>query len=174
MKRPRTDSPVAQPVSVVRQPGRAAGAVLRSVFRFRCPHCGHGPVVHRYFGLQRVCSGCGFRFRRDKDESYFNGAIFVNYMLSAGLFVVSFVVTVMATTPHVPWDTIAVVAPVGAVAAVLLFQPIARMIWLTVDTMIRPVTKDELEIRARDAAAGSGGLRDTAQADPVTEQRTIA
>jgi uncharacterized protein (DUF983 family) len=146
-KRPKLDARVAEPVSVVRRPGETAGAIVRTVFRFQCPHCGHGPVIRNWIGVHETCSGCGFRFSRDHDPLYFNGAIFVNYMLSGGLFVVSFFLTIMLTLPQVPWDTIAYAAPIGAIVSVLFFNPFSKVIWLTVDLRVRPVTEDELERR---------------------------
>ncbi|MDQ8164517.1 MAG: DUF983 domain-containing protein [Gemmatimonadota bacterium] len=99
----------------------------------------------RHFRVHERCSSCGFRYMRDRDPAYFNGAMFVNYMMSAGLFVITFFVIIMAARPNVPWDAIAVVAPLVAIGAVVFLYPISKLIWLTADVMLRPVTQDELE-----------------------------
>ncbi len=155
MKRRKSDAPIAQPLSVVRRPGQGYRSALRAVGRWKCPHCGNGSVIARHFRVHPRCESCGFRFARDGDPAYFNGAMFVNYMMSAGLFVVAFFAIIMASRPNVPWDMIAVVAPLVAVGAVVLFYPISKMIWLTVDVMLRPVTEDEIDrpISARSTAA---------------------
>jgi uncharacterized protein (DUF983 family) len=148
MRRKKTDSPIAQPLSVVRRPGQGYRAALRAVARFRCPHCGVGAVIARHFSTHDHCTSCGFRFKRDRDPAYFNGAMFVNYMMSAGLFVVTFFIIIMTSRPDVPWDSIAIGAPLVAIAAVVLFYPISKMIWLVADVMLRPVTEDELGLPA--------------------------
>lgn len=98
----------------------------------------------RYARVHERCSVCRFRFCRDADPSYFGGAVFVNYMLSAGIVLGLFVGIVLWTRPHVPWTALAYAAPVTAVGLVLALHPVSRVIWLTFDVRIRPVTMDEI------------------------------
>ena len=116
----------------------------RTLFRLQCPHCGRGAVLLRYATVRERCAACGFRYHRDADPSYFGGAVFVNYMMSAGLVLGLFLVAVLVTLPNVPWAALSYTAPVVAVGLVLLFHPVSRVIWLSFDVRIRPVTEDEL------------------------------
>jgi len=102
-------------------------------------------VLEHYAKVYARCPACGFRFHRDGDPSYFGGAVFVNYMLSAGIVLGLFVAIVLLTLPDVPWTALAYAAPVLAIGLVLALHPIARVIWLTYDVRIRPVTRDEVE-----------------------------
>lgn len=117
----------------------------RTLFRLRCPHCGRGTVLLRYAAVRERCATCGFRYLRDADPSYFGGAVFVNYMMSGGLVLGLFLVAVLVTLPDVPWAALSYTAPVVAIGLVLLLHPVSRVIWLTFDVRIRPVTKDEVQ-----------------------------
>ena len=89
------------------------------------------------------CSVCGFVFNRG-NPAYFSGAIFINYLLGAGAAIVAFLILLVATWPAVPWKALAYAAPVGALLIVVLLYPVSKMILLSVDVRMRPITENEL------------------------------
>jgi uncharacterized protein (DUF983 family) len=134
--RPRsTDSPLEMPSM------RRALAHVWSFVRLRCPHCGEGRVLRGRTVLKR-CASCGLRFERS-DENYFTAALVVNYFVCGVLFVTLFLGTLVVTWPDVPWNALTYGMPVVMVAAVVLLHPIAKVAWLTIDVMVRPVSADE-------------------------------
>ena len=90
------------------------------------------------------CANCGFQYRRS-DQNYFTAAIVVNYFMCGAIFAISFLATLLITWPDVPWDALTYVFPVAMVAIVVLLHPIAKVVWLTVDVIVRPVTPGELK-----------------------------
>jgi len=119
-----------------------------TILRFRCPHCGRGAVLTGLFSMNERCPVCGFVFMRG-NPAYFSGAIFINYLLGAGVSIAVFLSVLAATWPNVPWNVLAYGAPVGVLIIVLLLHPVSKMILLTVDVRMRPITEDELMGKAR-------------------------
>lgn len=122
--------------------------LLGRAARLRCPHCGRGAVLAgwhpRQWGTARErCPACGFRFMRS-DDRYFAGAMLPNLLVAELLFAIIFLVVAMASWPDVPWD--ALTYGVGALMIVgpMALYPVAMVLWLTVDVLVRPVTPDEL------------------------------
>jgi uncharacterized protein (DUF983 family) len=115
---------------------------LASAIRLRCPHCGTGKVM-RGILLRERCDTCGLRFERT-DDNYFGGAVF--FGLFCGELVVAFalLITVLLTWPHVPWDGLLYAIVIGSLAALPVSLPLAKVVWLHVDTLVRPVQPDEL------------------------------
>ena len=122
--------------------------VWKTVLRFRCPYCGRGAVLAGLFETHERCAVCGFVFKRG-NPAYFSGAIFINYLLGAGVSLVAFLIVIVATAPNVPWNVLAYAAPVGAIMIVLLLNPVSKMILLAVDVRMRPISEDELMGKAR-------------------------
>jgi uncharacterized protein (DUF983 family) len=122
--------------------GRAFGLLLRAL-RLRCPNCGRASVLRRWFLVRERCAACGFRYERS-DENYFQGAMFVNFMLGGITFAVSLLSVLLLSWPDVPWNALTFGAPVVMLLFMIVFYPVSKVIWLTVDVMLRPVTPDEL------------------------------
>jgi uncharacterized protein (DUF983 family) len=127
---------------VVRLAGRA--------LRLRCPNCGRAPVlapwrVGRPWGAVRTrCEACRFRFERS-DDRYFGGAMLVNLLIAELLFALGFVAAILLTWPDVPWDALTYGGAAGMLLVPLLFYPVSKVLWLTVDVLVRPVTSEEIE-----------------------------
>ena len=133
-----TESPMAMPTL-----GRAMKLFGRAA-RLRCPHCGAGKVLGRLGKVRERCSGCGFRFERS-DDNYFMGALFFNFLIGSGSVLVGVLVLMIATWPNVPWNGLTYGTPVVTAIALTLFFPVSKVVWLTVDVLVRPVTKAELD-----------------------------
>jgi uncharacterized protein (DUF983 family) len=138
LRRRTTDTPLATPSA-----GRAFAA-LSSAVRLRCPNCRRGKVLRGWYGMHERCAACSFRYERS-DENYFQGAMFVNFMIGGFTFAASFLAVLLITWPDVHWDALTYGAPVVMLAFMVLLYPISKVVWLTVDVMLRPVTREELQ-----------------------------
>lgn len=137
--RPRTtDTPLEMPSA------RRTLLLLSRLVRLRCPHCGGGRVLERFGRIRERCGVCRFRFERS-DENYFGGAMFVNFMLGGGAFIVSFLAIIALSWPSVPWDALTYGAPAVLVVGMVPLYPVSKVVWLTVDVLVRPVKPKELE-----------------------------
>ena len=93
--------------------------------------------------MHERCAVCGFAFNRG-NPAYFSGAIFINYLLGGFTALATFLLVLILTWPHPPWNVLSYAGPIGIVAIVLLVYPLSKMILLAVDVRMRPVTEDEL------------------------------
>ena len=97
----------------------------------RCPRCGSGHLFRRYFTLQPDCPRCALHFERE--EGYWVGALAVNIAFVFAIFVVAFVVILVATVPEVPvGPSLAVLVPVMVVGPIL-FYPFSKTLWMALD-----------------------------------------
>lgn len=133
-----TDTPMTTPSA------RRALAALFSLARLRCPHCRRGKVLKRWYGMHERCPACHFRYERS-DENYFQGAMFINFMIGGFTFAASLLTVLLVSWPNVPWTALTFGAPVVMLVFMVLLYPISKLTWLTVDVMLRPVMHHELE-----------------------------
>lgn len=124
-------------------PSAARGTqILARLLRLRCPNCGKGKVLKWDGGVLERCAGCNLRFQRG-DGHYFFGAMFFGVMLGELLFAITFAVLVISTWPDVPWKLLQWGLPIGVVLAAPLFIPFSKIVFLSVDVFVRPVTTEE-------------------------------
>lgn len=119
-------------------------SMLRRAVRLRCPHCGIGAVLTRRGSIRHRCPSCNFRFERS-DENYFAGAMFFGLLFAEFLFGLTLLVVILAMWPKVPWDTMTWAIPTGMLVVMLFWIPISRVVWLSIDVLVRPVQPAELE-----------------------------
>lgn len=122
--------------------------LLGRALRLRCPHCGRGPVLRgwgprSWASARERCSGCNFRFMRS-DDRYFTGAMFCNLLLAELVFASGFLAGVLLTWPDVPWDALTYGGAATMVILPVVSYPVAMVLWLTMDVLVRPVTHAEL------------------------------
>jgi hypothetical protein len=138
-----TESPMELPSA------RRVGLLGSRALRLRRPHCGGAPVFApweslRSWGAVRARYGaCNVRFERSNDR-YFAAAMITNLLLSELLFAVSFTTAVVVLRPNVPWDAMTYWAAAGMLLGPVLLYPVAKVLWLTVDVLIRPVRPEEM------------------------------
>jgi hypothetical protein len=99
--------------------------------------------LKRSGGVHTRCAGCNFRFARS-DESYFSGAMFFGLMMGEFLYAVALGITIATMWPNIPWDTMTWALPLGVLLVMVFVIPVSRVVWLTVDVLVRPVQPDEL------------------------------
>ena len=90
------------------------------------------------------CASCNFRYERS-DENYFAGAMFFGLLFGEFIFAIAFLILVVSMWPNVPWDTLTWAIPLGMIAVLIVWIPISRVVWLSIDVMVRPVQTHELE-----------------------------
>jgi uncharacterized protein (DUF983 family) len=116
---------------------------LRRSFTFRCPHCGRGKVFQSLGVMRKRCDECGFRFERT-DDNYFGGAVFFGLFCGELVVALTLLITILITWPKVPWDGILYGVTIGSIVALPISLPFAKVVWLNVDTMVRPIQPEEL------------------------------
>lgn len=128
--------------------------------RLRCPNCGGRGIFRTPLELRPDCPGCGLEMDRGEDD-YFLGTYMVNLVAVELLFAALLTVVVVLTWPAPPWKLLqyggAVLMLVGAVGC----YPFAKVGWLALDLVLRPVTREELpgELQPHVAAALRSGVR---------------
>ena len=132
-----SDSPLRMPTM---------GQALRGfalALRLRCPHCGKGFVLTRLGAVRERCADCGLRFTRT-DDNYFGGAVFFGLFCGELAVALTLLIVLLVTWPRVPWDGILYGTTVGSLLALPISLPFAKVVWLSVDTLVRPVQPNEL------------------------------
>jgi uncharacterized protein (DUF983 family) len=127
---------------------------LRGATR-HCPRCGSGRLFSSWFKIRDRCPRCGLRLERE--EGGFLGAMTINYMFTAFVWLIVLVGWLVLDLPdlHVPALTI---TSIGIAAFVpLLFWPFSKTIWASVDFLIYRTNPDYGSREAADRASGNGG-----------------
>jgi len=111
-------------------------AVSRGL-RFRCPKCGDGRVFSSFFKMRDGCSVCGLSFY--PESGYYAGAMYLDYVLSAGIFLAIFVPTLfMPDLTHLSYMTKNLLwIAFGTVVCLGMARP-SYSLWLAVDYWIAP------------------------------------
>ena len=121
----------------------------------RCPRCGSGRLFTSWFKIRDRCPRCGLRLERE--EGGFLGAMTINYLFTAVVWLAVLVVWLVVDLPdlHVPALTITSIAIATLVP--LLFWPFSKTIWASVDYLIYRTSPDYGSREAADHASGNGG-----------------
>ena len=110
---------------------------IKRGLRFRCPNCGEGRVFSSFFKMRDECAVCGLSFY--PESGYYAGAMYLDYMLSAGVFLAIFVPTLFMReltqlsymTKNLLWVAF------GTVLCLALARP-SYSLWLAIDYWITP------------------------------------
>ena len=132
----RADWRLARPRQALRYIGRA--------FRLRCPNCGGGPVMRDWFHLLVRCGNCGVRLERGEHD-YFSGSILLSYSIGTLVFAIVLAIMILASWPIVPWTAIEIVLVAMILLFPIVFFPFSKLLWLSADLIMRPVSPEELE-----------------------------
>jgi len=105
--------------------------------RFRCPKCGEGCVFLSFFKMRDECAVCGLSFY--PESGYYAGAMYLNYGLSAAIFLTIFVPTLfMPDFTHLSYMTKNLLwIGFGTALCLALARP-SYSLWLAVDYWIAP------------------------------------
>jgi uncharacterized protein (DUF983 family) len=135
------------------EPG-ALKAFLRGAMR-RCPRCGGGDLFESWFKIRSRCPRCGLRLERE--EGGFLGAMTVNYIVTAVVFLVVMVVWLVLDLPDVQVLRLTLTAIGVSLVFPLLFWPISKTIWAAVDFLVYRTDPEYASRDAADRASGNGG-----------------
>ena len=77
------------------------GTKLYSILFNKCPRCQEGDFMkeknmfklHKAFQMHETCSHCGFKY--SIEPSFFYGAMYVNYALTVGISIATFVIATL-------------------------------------------------------------------------------
>lgn len=120
-----------------------ARALLGRAVRLRCPVCGGGPVVLRWFSLVDSCPSCGLHLDRD-EPGYWVGSYTVNLFLTEGAFAVTFVGGMILTWPDVPWGLLTGICATVTLLVPALVYPFTKLAYLAIDLAFRPPESHDL------------------------------
>ncbi len=77
------------------------------------------------------------------DDSYFSAPMFFNLIFMEAVFAGSFAIYLILKWPYINWDAVTYIAATGMLVLGIVMQPLGKVIWLTFDVLIRPVTEEE-------------------------------
>ncbi len=117
------------------------GTLLRRGLRKRCPVCGNGGLFASWFKLKDRCPTCGYTFARE--EGYWVSAIIVNMGVIEAIFLLVFVVVVIATAPEVAWGPLIVLAAIVNLAFPIFWYPFSKTVWMAIDLYFHPLEAAE-------------------------------
>ena len=96
----------------------------------------------------------------DRGESdSFLGAYLVNLVAVELILTAIMVIIGIATAPDVPWTFLMWGGIVFALVAAIACYPLTKVLWLAFDVMLRPVTKEELELGREDTRVAEPSRR---------------
>ena len=118
------------------------GTLLKRGLRKKCPVCAGGNLFEGWFRLKDRCPTCGYTFSRE--EGYWVSAIIVNTAAIEGLFLLLFIVVVIATAPDVSWGPLLLLAAVFNVVFPIFWYPFSKTVWMGIDLYFHPLEASEL------------------------------
>jgi uncharacterized protein (DUF983 family) len=107
------------------------GQTLARGLRRSCPTCGYRKIFSTYFKLRESCPRCAYNFSRE--EGYWVGAIIINTAVTESLFLLLFIVTIIATAPDIEWMVLLVIGVATNLIFPVIFYPFSKTIWMAFD-----------------------------------------
>jgi len=150
-RRPRRDHP--QGGRRPDEPG-AIKAFLRGATR-RCSRCGGRNLFESWFKIRTRCPRCGLRLERE--EGGFLGAMTINYVVTAVVFLVVMIVWLVLDLPDVQVLRLTIAAIGVTLVFPLLFWSFSKTIWAAVDFLVYRSDPEYASVDAADRASGNGG-----------------
>jgi uncharacterized protein (DUF983 family) len=96
-----------------------------------CPICGNGKIFSTYFKLKAACPQCNYNFSRE--DGYWVGAIIMNTAVTFALFLLLFIVSIVAMAPDINWMVLLVIGVATNLIFPVLFYPFSKTIWMAFD-----------------------------------------
>lgn len=118
----------------------------------RCPACGGGPVVLRWFRMAPNCPRCGLRLDRGED-GYWVGSYMFNLVASEMCWAAVLGAVALATWPTPPWDLLLYGGAALMVLAPMAFLPFAKTLFLAFDLTFRPPAAEDFAAPTEPALA---------------------
>jgi uncharacterized protein (DUF983 family) len=120
----------------------SASRLIGRALRKLCPVCGNGAIFSSHFHMNRDCPACHAVFWKDPGESL--GAMYLDYAVAAGAFLVSWAILNWTTT--LTDLSQLVILSVIAVASVLLCFPYTRSAWTVLVYISGGIERPQLRV----------------------------
>ena len=127
---------------------QSPGKLLGRALLLRCPNCGHGGLFTGFFQIRERCPHCGILLERGESD-YFLGAYTLNLIAVEILLALGFVVVMVVTWPHPPWDALEYGGIILSILGAVFCYPFAKTTWLAVDLMFRPPHREDFITRVK-------------------------
>jgi len=105
-----------------------------------CARCGSGRLFATWFTMKDTCPRCELEFAHE--EGYWTGAMMVNLAVTEALFLIVFVVSIVAMWPDVNWVAVLVVVVALNVITPIVFYPFSKTLWVAGDLSFRKHDRD--------------------------------
>lgn len=110
------------------------GSKLYSILFNKCPKCHEGDFMveknlfklHKAFKMHKNCPSCGFKYMME--PSFFYGAMYVNYGLTVGISILTFVISVVLFELSLLESFIPIVVTLILTAPISL--RLSRIVWI--------------------------------------------
>ncbi|MEX2274470.1 MAG: DUF983 domain-containing protein [Actinomycetota bacterium] len=109
-------------------------AVVRRGLLWRCPRCGGRDLFVSWFAIREACPTCALSLQRE--EGGFLGAMTVNYLFTAFVFVLVLVTWLLIDLPDVNVAALTATSAAIVVVVPLLFFRSAKVIWAGVEFLV--------------------------------------
>jgi uncharacterized protein (DUF983 family) len=107
------------------------GQTLARGLRRSCPICGYRRIFSTYFKLKESCPRCAYVFSRE--DGYWVGAIIMNTAVTEGLFLLLFIVSIIAMAPDIDWLVLLAIGVATNLIFPVIFYPFSKTIWMAFD-----------------------------------------
>lgn len=121
----------------------------------RCPRCGSGGVFESWFKIRDRCPRCALRLERE--EGGFLGAMTLNYIATAVVWLTVLVVWLIVDLPDLNVAALMITSIAVAGVFPLVFWSFSKTIWASIDYLIYRTSPDYASREAADRASGNGG-----------------
>ena len=107
------------------------GQTLARGIKRSCPICGSGKIFSSYFKLKEACPKCTYNFSRE--DGYWVGAIIINTAVTFALFLLLFLVSIIAMAPDIDWMVLLAIGVATNLIFPVIFYPFSKTIWMAFD-----------------------------------------
>lgn len=118
--------------------------ILRGVVH-RCPVCGGGHVIRKWFGIVERCPTCDLRFERI--EGHQLGYIGLNTIVTFSSTFVVLLVGSLIMIPNIRYGPLLVASLIPAGVFPIALLPSCRLVWTAFDLAMRPLQPGEVDPR---------------------------
>lgn len=131
------------------RPVPASRAIVRGLLR-RCPRCGTGRLFARFLKIRERCPRC--RFRLEREEGGFLGAMTINFAVSTTLWIILLVGWLIVDLPDLHAMQLTIASLALMTVAPLVLWGHSKTVWAAIDYLVYRSDPSYLEREAADRA----------------------
>jgi uncharacterized protein (DUF983 family) len=131
------------------RPVPAGRAIARGLLR-RCPRCGEGRLFARFLKIKERCPRC--RFRLEREEGGFLGAMTINFAVATTLWVILLVAWLIVDLPDLHAMRLTIASLALMTIAPLALWGHSKTVWASIDYLVYRSDPAYLEREAADRA----------------------